>query len=420
MRLTTLLCPVNILVLFIGISLLVSLPSYAQNSSQKESLQERIRDLQKEYEDSKRELDEGKKVLKEKETQKLDVQKKLNTAEKNITVLNNTLISIKNKERRIGSEIETTQDVLLKTENNLKQRSDEYAASLRAMYKRRRMSALELLFTQGSFSAIMRGIKMFETISREDMRIMDEIRTSQNTIESSMKSLKAARNTQLELAKQKKRDQELLEKTILDRRKLLTDIKRDEEHQKVLILERQAEMEKIYAEIENLQKRIASEVNNKHFLDEISDDVRTYNFASKKGLLPWPAEGRVISQFGLVTDPTTKTQTHNRGIEIETRQGVPIHAIGSGIVMRTISLRGYGNLVWIYHPPNHYTIYAHLSDILVNPGSEVREGDIIGLAGSTGLIDDSKSCLLIEILNGRTPENPLSWLKADPRRSGSL
>ena len=80
-------------------------------------------------------------------------------------------------------------------------------------------------------------------------------------------------------------------------------------------------------------------------------------------------------------------------------------------------LRENGNFVWIYHYPNYYTIYAHLSDILVNNQQMVREGDFIGLAGSTGLIDDKEARLLLEVLNGKNPENPISWLEPAKQRA---
>jgi len=49
-------------------------------------------------------------------------------------------------------------------------------------------------------------------------------------------------------------------------------------------------------------------------------------------------------------------------------------------------------------------------------GAEIHEGDVIGSAGSSGLYDDSQSRLRLEIINGKIPENPLSWLTPDKGR----
>lgn len=45
---------------------------------------------------------------------------------------------------------------------------------------------------------------------------------------------------------------------------------------------------------------------------------------------------------------------------------------------------GFGNHIKVSHGPRLFTIYAHLSDILVSHGSPVRQGDVIGIEGSTG------------------------------------
>ena len=119
----------------------------------------------------------------------------------------------------------------------------------------------------------------------------------------------------------------------------------------------------------------------------------------------------MVTGFGLLTDPRTKTKTRSRGIEIATSHGDNVSSAGAGIVVITDSIRGYGNYVVVYHPPNIYTLYGHLADIYVTQYTEVAEGGLIGLAGSTGLIDDSESRLLFEVLNGKTPEDPRSWLR---------
>ncbi len=383
------------------------------------TIDRKIQDLRKEYEESKKELEERRKRLKEKEEERKKVLDNLKRSEKDINELRSTLIRIKDQEKRLDREIDTSRMLYMQSENDLEARSDEYAARLRSMYKRQRMSPLRLFFTTGSVSAMMRGIKMFGTLAREDVAVMNEIDTHLDNLDASLKKLNDAVSAQRSLAKRKQREELSLQKTRTQRQALLEEIKRDEELEKRLILERQKEMEEAQALIEKLLRERTREVSGSRFLEDISDDIKNYDFASRKGRLPWPVKGRVTSGFGVVTDPKTKTKTRNRGIEIATKQGEPVCAVGSGVVIVTQSIRGYGNFVMVFHPPEHVTIYAHLSDILVNVQTEVREGDIIGLAGSTGLIDDSSPSLLLEIINGKNPEDPLSWLTRGGGDAGS-
>ncbi len=141
--------------------------------------------------------------------------------------------------------------------------------------------------------------------------------------------------------------------------------------------------------------------------------LKGYNFAIRKGKLPWPVSGKVVTRFGLVIDRETKTKVTSRGIEILTKYNEPVSSVGSGSVAMTNSIRGYGNFIIIYHPENHYSVYGHLSDILVNTGDIVDEGMAIGTAGSTGLLDISDAQLKLEVLNGSEPEDPLTWLRQE-------
>ncbi|MCD6308628.1 MAG: peptidoglycan DD-metalloendopeptidase family protein [Candidatus Latescibacteria bacterium] len=393
------------------------LSAYAGADSQ--TIDRRIKDLRKEYEDSKREMEEREKRIRLKEKEGRDVLKKIKTSEEDITRLRSTLIRIKNREKRLGKEISVSRERYVRTGSELQARSEDYARRLRSMYKRQRLSPLQMFFASRSVSSMMRGMKMFGVLAREDIAVMNEIRSHLEKLDTSLNKLTAAIRAQRSLASAKKKEETSLERTRRQRHKLLEEIKRDEKLERELYIQRKKDKEKAEAAIEKLLKERRKVFSGRRFLDDVSDDVKNYNFASRKGRLPWPVEGKVTSAFGYVTDPKTKTKTRNRGIEIATKHGEPVCAIGSGIVMVTQSIRGYGNFVMIFHPPEYVTIYAHLSDILVNIDTEVREGDIIGLAGSTGLIDESEASLLIEVLNGKSPENPLIWLTKSFRKAGS-
>ena len=378
-------------------------------------ISDRIEKLQKEIEKSRKELENSEKKLKQKEKEKQDELEELKHTERKIEVLHQNLSTINSEEKRLNREKGVAQKQYNTVSQSLKTHYAEYANRLRSIYKRQRISALEMLFTTGSTSSMLRGFKMFSVMAENDVKLLETIRSQRQTSEKSMRTITAALKAQRALQANKKREEISLGNTRKDRKKLIDEIKKDEELLKKRKLQIQQDMENALAQLEKWLRQIEREV--KTF--EISDNLKKYNFAGRKGTLPWPVNGRVVSSFGVNIDPKTKTKTTNRGMEIETTHGEPVYSIGSGVVVRTQFIRGYGNFVWIYHPPHYYSIYAHLSDILVNQSSEVREGGIIGLAGSTGLMDDSRAMLLLEILNGKKPENPLRWLKPDKQRSRS-
>ena len=92
----------------------------------------------------------------------------------------------------------------------------------------------------------------------------------------------------------------------------------------------------------------------------------------------WPANNHYLS--GNDYSPTI-----HPGIDIAAGLGAPIYASDTGvIVFAGLSLYGYGNLVIIDHGNGWQTAYGHLSQINVSCGGAVFQGQLIGLAGSTG------------------------------------
>ena len=101
-----------------------------------------------------------------------------------------------------------------------------------------------------------------------------------------------------------------------------------------------------------------------------------------QGRFLWPLEGRISSPFG-ARDLFGSTSLH-RGIDIAAPTGTPITAAAQGTVIWS-GLRGtYGNLVKLDHGNGFVTYYAHCSQLLVQEGDTVNQGETIALVGSTG------------------------------------
>ena len=73
------------------------------------------------------------------------------------------------------------------------------------------------------------------------------------------------------------------------------------------------------------------------------------------------------------------------GTDYSAAYGTPVYATGDGVVTRAGRWGGYGNVVTIRHTKGIETRYAHLQRILVRRGQRVKQDDIIGQVGSTGL-----------------------------------
>lgn len=91
---------------------------------------------------------------------------------------------------------------------------------------------------------------------------------------------------------------------------------------------------------------------------------------------------KITSEFGY-RDFGGQQEFH-RGLDFAASQGTPIHAIGDGTVVKAGYHYSWGNYVQIRHEDGTSSLYAHQSELKVKAGDKVKQGDVIGQAGSTG------------------------------------
>lgn len=132
-------------------------------------------------------------------------------------------------------------------------------------------------------------------------------------------------------------------------------------------------------------------------------------FRAARGRLPRPVDGPVLSPFGTRTDAVTGEVRSNLGIDLAAPAGTPFRAVFAGTVTRSGYVRGYGQVVMVQHG-SYTTLYAHANGLRVAEGQEVAQGDILGLVGTTGVIDDDRARLHFEVRYNGTPQDPAEWL----------
>ena len=132
------------------------------------------------------------------------------------------------------------------------------------------------------------------------------------------------------------------------------------------------------------------------------EEINLYNFKYKneedyydikgksitKSLMKTPINGaRLSSSFGMRKHPILGYNKMHRGTDFAAPSGTPIMASGSGTVTRARWCGGGGNCVKIKHNSTYETIYAHMKAFAkgIKEGRKVKQGQIIGYVGSTGL-----------------------------------
>ncbi|MFL6930898.1 MAG: peptidoglycan DD-metalloendopeptidase family protein, partial [Xanthobacteraceae bacterium] len=110
--------------------------------------------------------------------------------------------------------------------------------------------------------------------------------------------------------------------------------------------------------------------------------------SAKKFLVRKPmAAGLMRSGYGWRRHPILGYSKMHTGVDWAAPRGTPIYASGNGVVATAGWESGYGKYVKIRHTNGYETAYGHMSAFArgIQPGTRVRQGQIIGYVGSTGL-----------------------------------
>ena len=93
---------------------------------------------------------------------------------------------------------------------------------------------------------------------------------------------------------------------------------------------------------------------------------------------------RITSDFGYRTNPVSGKYGFHTGIDLAADEGTPVAASFYGKIIETGSSDVWGNYILMEHSESFQTYYCHLSEIYVSEGAVIRQGETIGLVGSTG------------------------------------
>lgn len=123
-----------------------------------------------------------------------------------------------------------------------------------------------------------------------------------------------------------------------------------------------------------------------------------------QGKLAWPAKGKRVVSFAPDGNPSSN------GIGLSLPSGTPVRSVSWGKVVHNDQLRGFGQVVIVFHGEDYYSLYAFLSDAPVPVGREVERGEQIGVCGFYPAAKGEG--LYFELRHRQKVINPLKWLQS--------
>jgi len=125
--------------------------------------------------------------------------------------------------------------------------------------------------------------------------------------------------------------------------------------------------------------------------------------ASMRGTLPWPAQGKVVQNYGRQYPDGLNQLVVSNGIKIDAGPAHTVRAIQEGRVLYASAFRQYGQLVIVQHKNGLTSVYAGLGQTQVQPNQDLSALDQIGLTGDSG-------SFYFELRRDEQPVNPLVYL----------
>lgn len=288
-------------------------------------------------------------------------------------------------------QIQEKEEKLNETQQQVDKMQSLVDARLIAMYEAPKLQYLEIILTSESFTEMLSNYYNIKQLIEYDSELLRTVESQKKDIETTKKIL-AEKKQQIITEKQNQQKKS----------QVLANIKTMREYY----------VSKLTKEEQELQTQI-DDYNSQ--VSEIETEIRLLALNSIGsdyigGAMGWPVPGytALTSLYGMRVHPITKAYKLHTGVDISAPMGANFVASADGIVTKATFNKAYGNMVIIDHGGGVQTLYAHGSEILVQPGQQVTKGTEILKVGSTGYSTGPHAHFEIRI-NGQTV-NPLDYL----------
>ena len=390
--------------------LVLALPATGQQKKDGADLNEKERALQqaqKRLKEERAKAAEARKreagILSELET----IDRRLNDKRKQVALLDGRI-------RHTQAEMGDLQRDIARLENMRSGQEDAMAQRLRAMYRMQvQGGALPVLLSGDDPVAQAVRLRHLTTLATVDARLIREYRVNSEGLADRRGRLEARRGEMSALRTEAEGERAEADREAAKRRALLARVRDERVYHDRMVGELSEATRRLEAFIRDLQeKRRVAKVpppSSKPPKATPGEGTPGVGLGAMRGRLEWPAPGRVVEEYGTRINPRFGTKTFRNGIDIDAAEGSNVHVVFPGHVLYTGWFRGYGNLIIVDHGSEYYTLYAHVADMKVAEGDDVRQGQVIGTVGDTGSLQGPR--LYFEVRYQGKPQDPANWLK---------
>jgi septal ring factor EnvC (AmiA/AmiB activator) len=392
----------RLLVLSSLLALAVAVPAGAQGKKKEDTLETEQRRLQ----DTQRQLKHEREKAAEARRRETSLLAELEEIEQRLVERQKEVARVDRQIRGVQADIATFRGDIDRLQGHRVGQERVLSQRLRVMYKIHAQGAALPLILSGDDSIERReALRQLGDLAALDARLIREYRVTSERLADRKEREEARRAELAQLRTEAQREQAEVDREAAKRRALLARV-RDERayHERMVgeLSEAARRLEAFIRELQAKQRRVAK-------VPPPAPDAPRTGFGALRGRLPWPTDGRIVSAYGPQVHPRFGTRTFRNGVDIEAAEGTEVAAVYVGHVVYTGWFKGYGNLIILDHGHDFYTLYAHVAEIMVQEGDDVRQGQRIGTVGDTGSLVGPR--LYFEVRFGGKPLDPAEWLR---------
>lgn len=386
---------------------------------------------------SQSDIDTINKKLDELKGKKSDTEKKLESIKSDISsvleqkeLLDNKINICNDEIELISQSIEILEQRIADNNTKLAELNSEKEAKyelfkkrLRVLYEEGKTSYLEVILKSDTIEDLLNRTQLVGDILKQDKQMIRDIELLCEEIQ----------NTQTQLQNDKQQADEKyasLQATKADLEadynasvELMSQLEDEEQANKELL----AAYEKAWAEAAAKEESLTRQLAEQKKAEESSrlaamttaateppagSGSTTTPPSSPSGSYIWPTPGYtpITSDYGYRYHPVTGVYSFHSGIDIGAPYGTAIRCIANGTVIENTYSSVYGNMIKVDHGGGIVSLYGHMnarSKCAI--GSSVKQGDVLGYVGSTGMSTGPHLHLTI-YCNGSIA-NPLNYVK---------
>lgn len=389
-------------------------------------------ETQQQLDAAQKDVSELKKLLEQIQKEKSGVQGELKKTESEMGQLEKQVKGLQQELNKSNQELKRLDDEKKKLQQSRLEQQRLIGIQARAAYQGGQQEYLKLLLNQQNPEKFSRTLTYYDYLSqarleqlatfnetlRQLANVEQDIANQQNQLNEQKSALDGRREQLADARKERQLALAKLNKDLSDRDQKLKARQQE-----------QAQLGNVLKTIEATlarQAREAAEARKQALAAEqarpkaekankgaegalVSSSGASYggSFASARGKLPWPVDGRLAAGFGSARGGDERTKWD--GVLISAGAGSQVHAVHGGRVVFADWLRGAGLLVILDHGNGYLSLYGHNQSLLKDAGQIVKAGEAIATVGTSG--GQNTPALYFAIRQQGRPSDPAQWCR---------